>query len=75
MKLNLYQKNLDLEPENLESESTEEDEIKPSLWERFNVHRQAASLFIFHRDGKVRKFCMQLTESPEILKEYKNFMQ
>jgi hypothetical protein len=41
----------------------------------FNKKKNEYSLFLFHRESKIRNWCLNLTESPETLSEYEKALK
>lgn len=54
------------EPEEFQDNSYSMKNIKKkSCWLRVINRMKHSSLFIFHKHGKIRKYCLILTETPE----------
>lgn len=56
------------------SRAHEEDD-RLSCCQRFTNSMADRSLFIFHRDGGVRQWCLQLAEQPEVIERMRQLIK
>lgn len=59
-----------LKLELVKKESAEKVGPLKSRWKRISEYIKYSSIFLFHKDNSLRRFCMSLAETPENLLEF-----